>query len=445
MLALALLTVAVAEPSPRFVPTADFAVKAGEYMAARVAHRGFSGAVLVAHDGKPLFAAAYGLANRDHAVPNTLATRFRIGSISKQFTAACILVLEQQGKLNIDDPLAKHLPDAPKEWAGVTLRHLLNHTSGVPADHLNTATLSGKASRSMTAADVLGLVKDRKLEFKPGEQWKYSNTGYFLLGMVVARVSGQPLADFLHDAVLKPAGMTETGVEITGRMLPNRATGYMADTVEGFYYHMSVIGGAGAMYSTAGDLLKWDRALAGDVPLGPKAKAAFFKPAKQGYAAGIVVGRLFGRPQQWHNGRLPGHVAMFSRFPADGLCVIVLGNVDDGRVELTADALAAIAFDKQYVVPKPAAATKPTQEALDRLAGKYVVVGRTLTVARSGTGLTVKEGSRSALTYTAVAGDRFSHASRTAENEIAFTLRDGKPAAVTVTGTGAAKRWVRAD
>lgn len=443
MLALALLSVAVTEP-PRYAPPADFAAKAGELMAARAAHRGFSGTVLVAHQGKPLFAAGYGLANRDYDLPNTVATKYRIGSITKQLTAACVLILEERGQLKVSDPLAKHLPDCPKAWADVTLHQLLSHTAGVP-EHALKLFAGGLTGRPHTPAQIVALVKDRPLDFKPGEKWKYSNTGYILLGMVVEMVSGKKYADFLREAVLTPAGMTDTAVETTGAVLKDRATGYSGPERQGQFVHMTVPYASGAVYSTAGDLVKWDRALAGDTVLGPAARKTLFAEVRDGYAAGIGVGTRFGRPYHSHGGGIPGFVAEFTRYPADGLAVVVLANTDDGRPGVVAGALAAIAFGKPYVVPRKLDPAPLPRETLDRLAGRYRDGDRTLAVARVNDRLTLKSGKAAEVTYTPLAADRFAAAGPDWEAEAVFTSADGRPTAVTVRETGTETRWKRAD
>ena len=165
-------------------------------MKSRVAADDFSGSILLARDGKVLVSRGYGLANREHNVPNTPQTKFRLASVSKQFVAAGIMLLENYGKLKVEDKVGQHLPKCPPAWADVTLHQLLSHTSGVP-ENLTPALFKGQWPVPVETDHLLDIVKDRPLDFKPGEKWKYSNTGYALLGMLIEKISGKPYGDFL--------------------------------------------------------------------------------------------------------------------------------------------------------------------------------------------------------------------------------------------------------
>ncbi|MBX9583574.1 MAG: beta-lactamase family protein [Gemmataceae bacterium] len=282
MLPLGLFLAAAAAPPDPVTPPADFAARAEAYMAAQAAVNDFSGVVLVAVDGRPVFRRACGFANRDWDIPNTPDTKFRIASVTKQFTSAAILLLEQQGKLSVSDPVGKHLSDVPVAWADVTLLQLMSHTGGIPNAQPAVALAPGGLARHYRPRQVIDLVKDKPLEFPPGEKWVYSNTGYVLLGMVIEAVGGKDYPRFMREAVLDPLGMADTGVERPRQILRNRATGYVraGDRVTAPYLSMSWPHAAGAMYSTADDLLRWDRVLAGDRLLGPAARKTMFAPGQ---------------------------------------------------------------------------------------------------------------------------------------------------------------------
>jgi CubicO group peptidase (beta-lactamase class C family) len=351
-----LLAAAVAAPPDPVALPADFAARAGAYMDAQVAVNDFTGVVLVAVDGRPLFRQAYGYANRDWDIPNTPDTKFRIASVTKQFTSAAILLLEQQGKLKATDPVGKHLPDVPKAWADVTLLQLMSHTGGVP-EHTTLAALApGGFGRSYRPQQIIDLVKDQPLKYTPGGEWRYSNTGYILLGMVIEAVSGKDYAAFMRESVFDPLGMADTGVERPGQVLRNRATGYAVagGRVTAPYLNMSLPYAAGAMYSTADDLLKWDRALAGDRLLGPAARKTMFTPVRDEYACGVGVEERWGRTVHRHGGGMPGFNTHLLRVPAAGVCVVVLANRPalTGRVALD---LAALALGEKYDIPRPVA------------------------------------------------------------------------------------------
>src|SRR5581483_27956 len=352
LLALLLAPPADAPAGPLALP-ADFEAKAWEYMDARLLATRFSGAVLVAVDGRPVFRHGYGAANLDHDVPNTPRTKFRIGSLTKQFTAAAVLLLEQQGKLSLSDPVGKHVPDCPKPWAAVTLHQLLTHTAGVP-EHTTAAFLKpGGPAVSYTPKAIIDLVKDRELDSAPGEKWKYSNTGYILLGMAIEAASGKSYEAFMREAVFDPLGMADTGVERNGMVLRGRATGYARSGDVAQYVHMSLPYAAGAMYSTVDDLLLWDRALAANRLLGPGATKTMFTPVKDDYACGVAVRRRFGRAVHEHGGGIPGFVSQMARYPDAGLFVVVVSNNGDASARQTAIDLAAIALGEKYELPQP--------------------------------------------------------------------------------------------
>ncbi|MBX9626198.1 MAG: beta-lactamase family protein [Gemmataceae bacterium] len=353
------LALGLAAPPDPVTPPADFAARAEQYMAGQVAVHDFSGTVLVAVDGRPIFRRAYGYANRDWDIPNTPDTRFRIASLTKQFTAAAILVLEQQGKLSVADPVGKHVPGVPKAWAGVTLLQLMSHSSGVPEHNLAAALAPGGPARSYTPRQIVGLVKDRPLGPTDDGELAYSNTNYVLLGMVVEEVGGKEYAAFMRREVFDPLGMADTVVERPGMVVKRRATGYTGSGkgATAPYLNPTQLYAAGGMISSADDLLRWDRALADDRLLGPAARKTLFAPVKYDYACGVGVGRLFGRPIHWHGGALIpyGVKTYLLRFPDAGLCVIVLGNHDRFDAQQVAFDLAAITLGEEYDIPRPVA------------------------------------------------------------------------------------------
>jgi CubicO group peptidase (beta-lactamase class C family) len=351
------IAVRAAEP-PKAAPLqlpADFDAKAAEYLAARVKVSHFNGVVLVAVDGQPVFRRGYGSANLDYDLPNTPGTKFRVGSVSKQFTDAAILKLEEQGKLAVTDPVGMYVPDCPEAWADVTLLQLMSHTGGIPEYTPKVSRTPGGWSRPYAPRELIDLMRDKPLDFTPGEKWSYSNTGYVLLGMVIEAASGSKYADYLRDTIFAPLGMTDSGVETGPGVLPNRATGYIPSQgkLVPMYLDMSVFYGDGAVYSTADDLILWDRALAANMVLGPAATEKMFTPVKKGYACGWMVDRKFGQARQHHSGHVPGFTTQLARYPDVGMLVVVLSNADQFVVVPMADDLAAIALGEKYQLPKP--------------------------------------------------------------------------------------------
>ncbi len=241
----------------------DFAGKADEAVQAYVKKGEFSGAVLVAKDGAPLVSKGYGLANRELDVPNTPRTKFRLGSITKMFTAMAILHLEEQGKLAVTDPVCKHVPDCPPAWAKITIHHLLTHTSGIPnftslPDY--PKTMAAPSAVNQTVARF----RDRPLDFDPGEKFRYSNSGYVLLGQVIEKVAIESYGAVLKRTIFEPLGMKDTGYDSGAEIIPRRASGYSRQAERfrnAMYIDMSIPHAAGGLYSTVEDLLIWDQAL----------------------------------------------------------------------------------------------------------------------------------------------------------------------------------------
>lgn len=291
----------------------------------------FTGAVLVAKRGTALFDRAYGPANREWDIANTPATHFRIGSITKQFTAVAILVLEERGKLKLSDLVSAHLPDAPAAWEKITLHHLLTHTSGIPNVTSDPEFILWKNSPA-TVTQIVGRFRDQPLSFPPGERYAYSNSNYLLLGLLVEKITGgQRFGDFLRENVLDPLGLKESGLDANQRILPRRATGYERSRGEFFnaaHGDMSVPHAAGAMYSTTHDLWRWAEAvLGGDKLLTPASRAKLLTPAREDYALGVRVSVSYGRKTIDHGGSISGFSSFLAHYPDDGLTVVVLSNL----------------------------------------------------------------------------------------------------------------------
>ncbi len=295
-------------------------------------------AVLIAKDGTELLEKGYGLAQVDAGIPVTCDTRFRIGSITKQFTAAAILKLAESGKLSVNDPLSKYIPDWPR-GGEVTLRHLLNHSSGI-----HNFTAKPGFTANVTNAIVLGklvqsFTKD-PYDFNPGDKFLYNNSGYVLLGFIIEKVTGQPYGDFLRKEFFDPLGMHDTGVYPSGSPLANEALGYAFEkgaARRGLDWHMSNVPAAGNLYSTARDLFRWNEALFnGRVLAAESLRAAFtvgllagddpLHPEDTGYGYGWIIDRLNGAREISHGGELAGFGSYLLRLPEHKLTVVVLLN-----------------------------------------------------------------------------------------------------------------------
>jgi CubicO group peptidase (beta-lactamase class C family) len=353
----------------------EIRTKVAEYVQAAVAVNGFSGSILVAQNGQPVVSQGYGMANVELAAPNTPQTVFRLGSITKQFTAMAVMILQERGKLRVSEPACRYLTDCPPAWQPLTIRHLLTHTSGIP-NYTNFPDFARTAVLPTSAAEMVGMLKDKPLEFVPGEKFAYSNSGYYLLGLIVERASGQPYADFLQASIFTPLAMKQTGYDNPSRIIRNRAAGYTrqaGETVNAAYMDMTIPFAAGALYSTTEDLLRWDQALYTDTLVSQESREEMFTPDKGGYGYGWTIGRRFDRQAIAHGGGIYGFATELVRFPADRVTVIVLSNVEGASVGTMANDLAAIVFGAPYKIPKARKAITVDPGILDRYIGHYQI------------------------------------------------------------------------
>ncbi|MDQ4081024.1 MAG: serine hydrolase [Gemmatimonadota bacterium] len=290
----------------------------------------------VSRHGRTVLARAYGMANLEYDVPNSTETVFEAGSVAKQFTAAAVLLLAQQGKLSLDDQVRKHIPELPDYGAPLTIRHMIAHTSGL-RDWGTIATVEGwpRGSRVHTHAHVLDIVKrQRALNFKPGTEYLYSNTGYNLLAIIVERVSGRSFADFTRTEIFEPLGMTRTQWrDDYTRVVKGRATAY-APSSNGFRMNMPFenVHGNGGLLTTVEDLLRWSAnfdlaRVGGPAFVREQVRQARLTSGREiEYAAGLRVTRYRGLPEVNHSGSTAGYRAFLTRYPDQGLAVAVLCN-----------------------------------------------------------------------------------------------------------------------
>ena len=342
-----------------------------KYVLAQMSINGFSGAVLVMQKNKVLLKKAYGLADREWNIANTTDTKFRIGSITKQFTAACILQLIEQGKLNLDDKLSKFIPGFPKGDI-VTLHMLLNHTSGI-ASYTDQPEFIKVATQTFSNDSMISFFKSRPYNFSPGTKFQYNNSGFFVLGYIIEKVSGQSYDNYLRTHILDKLGMMNTGADKLDSILPMRARGY--SKVKSKYVNADFISlawpfSAGILYSTVDDMYKWDRALYGTSVISSSSKQKMFTPGKSNYGYGIVIDSVEKHLRIWHNGGIPGFVSNISRYINDDVCIIVLSN-DDFNADGVANGLAGIVFDMPVEYPYVHKEIKIDHAILDRYLGKY--------------------------------------------------------------------------
>jgi len=358
-------------------------------------------AVLVAQNGRVQFEKGYGLADLEKHVAATPETKFRIGSITKQFTAAAILKLQEEGKLSVNDKLSKFIPDYPR-GDEVTIHHLLTHTSGIHSytskpEFLESVTAPAKAEEHIQS------FKNDPYDFDPGKKWLYNNSGYFLLGYIIEKVSGESYGDFLRKKFFEPLAMKNTGVHSSTAVLEHEALGYQFENgkfKKALNWDMSKAGGAGALYSTVDDLHRWNEGVFnGKVLKEPTLKAAFTpvvtgdddtaQPKESGYGYGWSIYKQRGLQEIAHGGGLNGFVSYLLRAPKKNLTVAVLANCSPSPpgvdpTGLAHDVAELYLGEKLPPIETPPIDMKVSPKAFDAVVGRYDYGMGILTVTKEG-------------------------------------------------------------
>ena len=344
-----------------------------EIAKARTDAKQFMGNVLVAKGNQVLFERSYGSANMEWSVANTLESKFRIGSVTKQFTAACILLLEDRGKLNTDDLVSKYVPNAPASWAKITIYHLLTHTSGIPS-FTGFPEYEQFQTQPTTPEKLLAFFRDKPLVFEPGSKWSYSNSGYEVLGFVIEKVTGQTYQQFLDENIFKLFDMKDSGYDSNSRVIPHRAYGYMPGpegTKAAGYVDMTVPYSAGALYSTTRDLLKWERGLFGGRLLKPASLQKMITPFKNDYGCGLFISTVNGHKRIEHGGSIQGFNSELVYWPDEQMTVVVLANLNGAAPTVIAANLAATVHGEKVILPSERKEITLTPEQLKPFVGRY--------------------------------------------------------------------------
>jgi CubicO group peptidase (beta-lactamase class C family) len=300
-------------------------------------HRIPSAAIAVVHHGRVVKSAGYGSASLELKVPATAQSVYEIGSITKQFTAEAVMMLAAEGKVDLNAPIARYLPDLPAAWAAITVRQLLTHTSGLP-DWEGPGTLD--FHREYTPTEFIQLIVGHPLDFAPGARWSYTNSAYPLLGMMIETVTGESYERFVTERVLVPAGMTESRFRHVGEVVPNRAAGYTDSGgvfLNGEPLRPRLLAPNGGILSTVGDMAKWDLALSAGRLVPPATFERMATPVRLNdggtFSAGIAwfIDTFRGHRFVFHNGSTAaGYSSVIYRFPEDSLFVVVLMSIDRG-------------------------------------------------------------------------------------------------------------------
>ena len=340
-------TTTLSKPTPtafNFLPPSKpfpNAASIDSYLQHLMAAGTLNGSVLIAEPSM-LFHKGYGVADKNTDIANTTETRFRIGSVTKQFTAMAILMLQESGKLHVQDSLCLYIPNCPADWQPITLFHLLTHSSGIP-DYTNFPDFVATWTLPTTPEQLIARFKNQPLDFPPGSRFRYSNSGYVLLGYIIERVSGEAYATFLQQHIFTPLHMYNTGYDTTNPTLPQHATGYYAGYVQPEAYDISVLYAAGALYSSVDDLYVWDRALAHHTLISQQSLKAMFSvhipcPASgpggcllhtdQGYGFGWFIAAEPEGQLIYHVGHIDGFFAYNGFYLNRNLDVVVLSNLE---------------------------------------------------------------------------------------------------------------------
>lgn len=286
----------------------------------------FHGSVLVAQKGQIILSKGYGMANYATNMPNESSTRFRIASLTKQFTGLAIMQLQVAGKLSTNDYVCAYLDSCPESWRSVTIHQALTHTSGIPS-YTDLLDYEPTQMYPATPQQLLSRVSGLPLLFAPGSNYQYGNTGYVILGLVIERASGQSYADYLQEYIFNPLQMSNTGVDTSDSSFAGQAAGYSSFDQTALFLDTSTLYACGSLYSTVEDLYRWDQALYSDILLPAEARAQMFTPELLDYAYGWKVTRPNGHLLVNHSGLIDGFSTYLSRYPEDDLTVIVLANM----------------------------------------------------------------------------------------------------------------------
>ena len=337
---------------------------------------GFMGMVAVARDHRVIFQRGYSYANLESQIPFTPDTRFRIGSLTKQFTAAAILLLKQDGKLKTSDPITRFYPNSPAAWSKITLRNLLTHTSGIPDVDFG---LVSKNSLH-TPEDLMKGIPEKALEFQPGTKAEYANINFMLLGRVIEHASGESYCRFLQERIFSPLQLTETGCDTNSNQAPQRALGYRPSAhgpVAVEDYALSTLAGAGNLYSSAGDLIRWTEALHSGKVLSSASLTEMTTTFLDGYGYGLEIDSQYGALDISHNGTVDGFFSCLDYIPQTKTTVVVLSNLvgegnrtTPGTLALDTE-LVRLSMSDDAILPSEGTEANVPEKTLRAYSGKY--------------------------------------------------------------------------
>ncbi len=390
----------------------------------------FNGTVLVAKQGSVLLNKGYGYKNVAAKTPNDDKSIFQLGSITKQFTAAVILKLQEEKKLSVADPISKYFPGFPK-GDSIRIEHLLSHTSGIFNYTNDRSFMEKEVSNPKTREQMIALFKDKPLDFSPGSSWNYSNSAYSLLGYIIESVTTMPYEQAVRQYLFNPAQMTSSGFDFTHLSHPDKTTGYFVVNAKAAnaapIVDSTVAYSAGSIYSTTGDLYRWHQALQSNKLLTKAQQELAYTPVKNQYGYGWTIDSIDGKRRVGHGGGIHGYITNLSRVPEDDVLIVLLSNATDKSLgDLTAS-IYAILYNKPYELPRERKAIALPEATLLQYVGEYEIKsGLTVTITVKENGLAAQPTGQSeklilpekADVFFDTADDVLVSFTRNAENEI---------------------------
>jgi len=334
----------------------------------------FNGSALVAKNGVILLNKGYGYRNATDKVANNEQTIFQLGSVTKQFTSAVILKLQEEKKLSVSDKLSKYFPGYPK-GDSITIEQLLTHTSGIYNYTNDGKFMANEVTKSANREMMMALFKDKPLDFSPGSSWSYSNSGYSLLGYIIEAVTKKPYEQAVRKYIFTPLKMTHSGFDFTHLKSNEKAIGYFKlndkEKVEAPIVDSSVSFSAGAIYSTIGDLYLWHKALQKNSILSREQQEKAYTPVKNRYGYGWSIDSIEGKRRVSHGGGIHGFITTIARVPEDDICIVLLSNASNTTVGEISKSIFAILYGKEYELPKERTEIKLPEEKLKEYVGEY--------------------------------------------------------------------------
>jgi hypothetical protein len=345
------------------------------YMKAQVDVNRFSGNVLVKEKGKVIYEKCFGKSDMEMGTALNPGSIFQVGSVTKQFTAAGIMQLEEQGRLSVNDRLSRFFPDYPK-GDSITIHMLLNHTSGI-FDYTSIPDFGTWMTLPLKGDSLVKRFRDLPFDFPVGSHWRYSNSGYFLLGMIIEKITGMSWRDYTYQNVIGKARLKHTDVNRWDSLMIGRAKGYektSSGSVNAPYISMEIPFSAGAIVSTTQDLAQWTDALYSGQVVGKGSLKKMTTPYLSKYGYALLIDSTGSHRRVWHNGGIPGFESMLAHYPDDDLTVVVISNNGSGSTKI-GSAIGSIMFNEKVDIPSAKKTAQLSPSQMERFTGTYQLKG----------------------------------------------------------------------